>query len=147
MSSFKQGYFKPQNPTKYRGRSDNIVYRSSYELKFFMYLDREPEIVAWASEEPFMIVPYRDPVSGRQRRYFPDVWMKKKSGEEFLVEIKPSSQTKPPPRQTNGKVSPKYMRAAATYVINESKWNSAKARCAHLGWKFVIVTERELGIK
>ena len=53
------GYFKPKNPTKYRGNPTNIVYRSLWERKFMVFCDNNPSILQWGSEE--IIIPYRAP--------------------------------------------------------------------------------------
>ena len=65
-----KGYFKPQNPQKYKGDPTNIVYRSGWELKLMLYLDKHEEVISWASEE--VIIPYRSPIDNRIHRYYPD---------------------------------------------------------------------------
>ena len=74
-----KGYFNAKYPQKYKGNPTNIIYRSSYELKLMTYLDRNPKVVQWASEEFF--VPYKSPIDGKVHRYFPDFWVKKKNKE------------------------------------------------------------------
>ena len=71
-----KGVFKPKNPKKYVGDSNNIVYRSSWEKKFMLYCDRNKDIVEWASEE--IVIPYVSPVDHRPHRYFPDFYIKVK---------------------------------------------------------------------
>ena len=66
-----KGRFRPKNPHKYKGDPTNVIYRSSYELKLFRYLDLHPAIRWWQSEE--VVIPYRSPITGRVHRYFPDV--------------------------------------------------------------------------
>ena len=146
MSSYKQGWFKPRNPQKYRGRSDNIIYRSSLEYKFMMYLDQHPEVEFWASEEPWFCIPYRDPISGRQRRYFCDFWFQKKDGTQFLVEVKPHEQTLPPKQKMlkSGKPDKYTMKKLMTFAINQSKWAAARQVCEQRKWNFEIITERHL---
>ena len=77
------GKFRPRNPKKYRGDSSKIVYRSSWEARCMNYFDLNDNILWWASEE--VIVPYRDPLTNKARRYFPD----------FIIKIK--QRTSPPP--------------------------------------------------
>jgi len=148
MAGYKQGYFKPKHPEKYKGRVADIVYRSSLELKVLMYLDNHPQVVRYASEESFMIVSYVNPITGRSHRYFPDIWFERKdaSGKilTFLVEIKPHSQTLPPPKDKNGKISKKYLRMAATYGINMKKWEAARVSCDKKGWIFKLISERDI---
>lgn len=142
-----KGFFKPSNPAKYKGDPSNIVYRSSWELKFMRYLDAHGDVLEWSSEE--FSIPYRSPVDGALHRYFPDFKVKKKnpSGieETVVVEIKPAKETKPPTVQT--KKTKQYLREVYTWGINSAKWKAAEAYCSDRKWKFMIMTERELGIQ
>jgi hypothetical protein len=142
-----QGYFKPKNPSKYKGDPTNIVYRSSWELKLMMYLDNHSDVINWGSEE--IIIPYRSPIDNKIHRYFPDFIVTKinKSGkkETVLIEVKPLSQTKPPKIQE--KVTKKYITEVTNWGINEAKWKAADEYCKDRGWAFHIFTEKELGIK
>jgi hypothetical protein len=146
MKTYK-GFFKPKNPKKYNGDPTNIVYRSSWELKLMMYLDEHKEIVGWSSEE--IIIPYRSPIDGKIHRYFPDFKVTKinKDGikETALIEVKPSTQTKPPEKQS--KITKRYLTEVKTWGVNEAKWKAAKSFCEDRGWSFHIFTEQELGIK
>jgi len=74
-----KGLYKPNNPKKYVGDSRNIQYRSSWEKRFMIYCDKNPDIVAWASEE--MFVPYKNPVDNKIHRYFPDFIVKTTNGK------------------------------------------------------------------
>lgn len=142
-----QGLFRPRNPNKYKGDPTNIVYRSSWELRFMMYLDAHENIVEWSSEE--FCVPYRSPIDGKVHRYFPDFYVKKKNQQGKLdvmvVEIKPAAQSKPPEPMT-GKPTKKYLREVYTWGVNSAKWESADKYCKDRGWKFVVLTENELRI-
>ena len=88
-SKYTQGRFHPQNPGKYKGDLQNIIYRSSWELKFMQWCDRNPNVIEYASEE--FCIPYLSPIDGRVHRYFPDFIMKVKeqSGEikKYIIEI------------------------------------------------------------
>lgn len=149
-----KGRFRPKNPSKYKGDPSKIIYRSSWELKFFRYVDEHPDVIWWASEEH--VVPYMSPLDGKIHRYFPDVVLKKKTiageTETIMIEIKPKGQTIPPDisrknKTPTGRISTRYLREVKTYGINEAKWKSAEKYCAERGWKFVVYTEHELGIK
>ena len=142
-----KGFFKPRNPSKYKGDPSNIVYRSGWELKFMGYLDAHKDVQEWSSEE--FSIPYRSPIDGRIHRYFPDFLVKKINPqgiqETLCVEIKPFKETKPPTVQK--KPTKRYLREVYTWGINEAKWKAAQLFCADRKWKFVIMTEHELGIK
>lgn len=141
-----QGKFRPKHPQKYKGDPSNIIYRSLWEFKLMRYLDKHPEISQWASEEH--IIPYRSPIDGRKHRYFPDFWIKKSDGSCSLIEVKPSAQTKPPVGITkNMKPTRSQLNEIMTYGINKAKWEAAQKYCTQKGWSFLIMTEKELGIK
>ena len=94
------GRFRPKNPSKYKGDPTKIIWRSSWEFKFFRYVDLHPDVIWWQSEE--VVIPYLSPIDGRRHRYFPDVVVHRKiaNGEQktLMIEIKPAGQTKPPDR-------------------------------------------------
>lgn len=142
-----QGYFKPKNPEKYRGNPTNIIYRSSWELKFMFYLDKHPDVIEWGSEE--LIIPYRSPIDNRVHRYYPDFYIKQKNKdgvvEVIIAEIKPKHQTQEPKKKT--KITKSYINEVKTWGINTSKWKAAEEFCKDRKWKFKIITENELGIK
>ena len=140
------GKFKPKNPRKYKGDPTNIVWRSRWEVKFMSFLDNNTNVLEWSSEEH--IIPYRSPLDGKVHRYFPDFYVKVKqvdgSIKESIIEIKPHHQTLEPKQNKNKN---KYLTEVKTYVINSTKWTAAEAYCNSRGWKFSVVTEKELGIK
>lgn len=142
-----KGMFRPKNPQKYRGDPSNIIYRSNWELKLMIYLDGHPDVLQWASEE--LVIPYRSPIDGKLHRYFPDFFVKKKNKdgvvESVVIEVKPSVQSNPPKVQS--KPTRKYIREVVTYGINQAKWKAAKDFCDDRKWKFIVLTEKELGIK
>ena len=122
MSKYKQGFYKVNNPSKYRGDINNIVYRSSWELRVFKYMDNTPNIIEWSSEE--IIIPYISPVDKRVHRYFPDLKFTTKTGKTFLCEIKPKKETKAP-----SKKSKNYLNESYTFVKNKLKWEAAEKYC------------------
>ena len=142
-----KGYFKPRNPSKYKGDPTNIIYRSRWEAKFMKYLDDHPDVLSWASEE--VIVPYRSPVDGKAHRYFPDFLVRKRNPtgiiETLMVEIKPAEQTNEPIKKKT--INKAYVNEVMTWGVNQAKWKAAKEFCDDRRWKFVILTEKELNIK
>ena len=142
--AFKQGFFKPKNPAKYKGDATQIVYRSGWELRLMSYFDMHEDVLWWSSEEK--IIPYRSPVDNKIHRYFPDflINIKNKEGktETVMIELKPKSQTKEPKRPS--KVTKKYINEVFTYGVNQNKWKAAEEFCADRGWRFMIMTEEEI---
>ena len=143
--NYRQGIYKLINPEKYKGNSHNVTYRSGWELKVMRFLDHNPNVVEWSSEET--IIPYQNPLTGRISRYFVDFYakMKDKSGnvKKFLIEVKPSSQTLPPVQKNRKTKSLIYQQAE--YVKNQAKWQSALEYCSKKNMSFVILTEKHLG--
>lgn len=146
-----KGFFKPKNPSRYKGDPTNIIYRSSWELKLMSYLDVHPDVIEWSSEE--FCIPYVSPIDRRIHRYFPDFYIKKKNTEGItetvVIEVKPKNQVLPPTvtKTKTNKPTKKYVREVMTYGVNEAKWKAAQAFCEDRKWKFMIMTESELGIK
>ena len=142
----KKGFFKPKNYKKYKGDPTRIIYRSSWEKIFMGYLDDNPSVIEWSSEGFF--IPYKNPVDGKTRRYFPDFYVKKKNKQGqvdvLVIEIKPYHQTQAPEKQKN--ITKPYVNKVKTYAINESKWKAARSYCDDRKWKFQILTENELGL-
>lgn len=137
-----QGEFKPDFPKKYRGDPKKIIYRSSWEFKFMRQLDSDPNVVMWESEE--FSIPYLSPKDGKMHRYFVDFRYKTADGQVWVVEIKPFSQTQPPKQGSKRKAT--YIKEVFTFGINTSKWRAMEKYCNANGFKFKIVTEKELGL-
>jgi hypothetical protein len=140
---YHQGIFKPKNPEKYVGDSSNIFYRSSWELKFMIFADTNPNVLKYASEE--IAIPYYSNVDHKMHRYFPDflVQIKTSNGsiKKLMIEVKPSAETVPPVVKKNTK---KYLTELAKYSVNSSKWSAAEAYCLKNGMEFLIMTEQHL---
>jgi hypothetical protein len=137
-----KGIYTPTNPSKYAGDPKRIVYRSGWERKFMLYCDRNDEITYWASEE--LAIPYVNPIDRKVHRYYPDFIIKTKNGKRFMIEIKPSAQTKQPKPKT--KKSRAFMRESLEYIKNIAKWQAADVYCNDNNMEFKIFTEKELGI-
>jgi len=142
-----KGKFRPINPKKYKGDPSNVIYRSRWELVLMKKLDEHPDVLEWSSEE--IVIPYRSPIDGKLHRYFPDFYVKRKNREgvieSIIIEVKPYAQTLEPKVQSN--ITRRYIQEVHTYGINKSKWTQAQEYCKDRGWKFMIFTEHELGIK
>lgn len=135
------GTFRPTNIEKYRGDIKKITYRSSWERFFMQYLDTNPLIKRWSSEE--VIIPYFSAADGKKRRYFMDFWFVDSNGQEFFVEIKPKKETTPPPKPSQLTVAAKkrYLNELYTFSVNQDKWKAAKALADKRNIKFKILTE------
>jgi hypothetical protein len=143
-SGYIQGYFEPINNEKYIGDRP-IIYRSSYEKKFAIYCDTNPNITKWSSE-PFAIK-YFSNIDNKHHTYFPDFYLKIKRSngyDEYVVEVKPKSQlTKPkPPKKNTQKAILSYKRAYLTYVLNYIKINALKKFAESRNYKILLITEK-----
>ena len=140
----KHTKFTPTNPDKVLGDVNKIVCRSNWEKDFCRYLDRSPNIVKWGSE--LFSIGYLDQF-GKRRNYFPDFIFVKEdtqgNQQTYLIEIKPSAQTKPP-RRTKSKNQAKMLNENQTYIKNVRKWQYANAFCQKKGFIFKIITEHDL---
>ena len=140
-----KGWFKPKNPGKYKGDASNIVYRSTWEVRVMKWLDEHPQVIWWGSEE--LPIPYISPVDKKKHKYYPDfiAKMKLKDGKvmTYIIEVKPLAQTKMPKQKRK---TQKFIQEMATYAVNQEKWRAADIFCQEHGWKFLVVTEKELGI-
>jgi hypothetical protein len=140
-----KGRFRPKNPQKYKGDAANIIYRSTWEIKVMRYLDENPNIIWWGSEE--LPIPYLSPIDKKKHRYFPDFIAKirKNDGKvmTYIIEVKPEKQTKPPTQKRKTKT---FIQESMTYEVNKAKWYAAEEFCKDHGWQFLILTEKHLGI-
>lgn len=147
MAESIKSKYKPSYPQKYKGDPNNIICRSSWERKFCHWCDLNESIISWGSEEFF--IPYYNPTKQRVCKYFPDFIIKVKDGngkiKTYVVEVKPLKQTVPP--QKKSKVTKSYLHECTTYAVNQAKWKAAKEWCADRMLEFMIITEKELGIR
>ena len=146
---YKQGVYTPTNKAKCL--SQYLAYRSSLELKVMRQFDSSTNILEWASEE--IAIPYQNPLKikkdGQPKicNYYPDFYIKvrtKDGGQlKCLIEIKPDSQTRPPvdkKRRSKNKLLYEQLR----YAQNVSKWTAAQSWCQTNGFKFLIMTEKDI---
>jgi len=141
-----QGRFVPKNPAKYKGNVSNIIYRSSYELKFMNWCDLNSSILEWGSEE--IVIPYISPLDNRLHRYFVDFHVKirdsNNNNKMYLVEVKPhrfTQEPKIPKRRTK-----RFINEVKQWGVNLAKWQAATEFCKDRKWEFKLITEKELGL-
>jgi len=144
-NGYKQGFFTAKNPRKYRGNPEQIVFRSSWELRFMRWCDEQDAVEQWASEE--LVIPYFSAIDQKQHRYFMDfvISVRGRDGTltTYMVEIKPHEQTQPP-KPSRSKY---YQSKCLEYVKNQEKWKAAEVFARAHNMKFIIMTEYELGMR
>jgi len=135
---YVQGKFNLKNPEKYMG-GKTPTYRSSWEFAFMRFCDLHPSVSKWASEA--IKIPYRNPLSGKQTIYVPDffiVYVDAKGKQHVeLIEVKPKNQAI---KEKTGKS----MHNKAHWVLNQAKWEAARAYCKQQGIRFRVVTEDDI---
>ena len=140
-----KGKYTPENPNKYMGNVNNIVYRSMWERRCMKYFDVNPSVLQWASEE--ISIPYYDSMTKKVRKYFPDFLIKVKTenGEDktHLIEVKPSKDLRPP-TGGRGKKKSTVLYEMKAYRMNRDKFASARKWCKERGIIFDVWTEKHL---
>ena len=138
MPKFAQGKYKLKNPDKYVG-TKSPTYRSSWEFAFMRFCDEHPNVSKWASES--IQIPYRNPLTGKQTIYVPDFFIAyaNKGGKQRveLIEVKPENQA----------IKERLGRSRANqahWVINQAKWEAARAWCKQKGIFFRVITEKDI---
>lgn len=133
QSRYQQGYINPNSCKKLMDRSQPVIYRSSYEKKFVVWLENSPKVLKWGSE--CLHIPYIY-VDGSTHKYYPDYYVELVDGTKMLVEIKPSSQT----------VAPKNDNAwqRREWTKNVCKWKAAQQFCEARNIQFQILTEKTI---
>lgn len=141
-------YVHLKNPQKYKGTRP-LSLRSGWEMKFVSkYLDINENVISWGSES--VIVPYLLPTDGKMHRYYMDFDFigRQPDGtlKEVWVEIKPYSQTIPPPkpkRVTKGTIN-----AVQDWIKNSAKWAATELICEQArqqgrNLSFMKITEKD----
>jgi len=140
-SRYKQGDFARLNPKKYSGKRP-IFYRSSYEFRFMIKLELNPNVESWASED--LIIPYviKEKVNGKvvevKHNYVTDFTVKLKTGRIIIVEVKPQAFTP---------INESQIRRNPIMYKNACKWKAAIQYCKKMNFEFKIVTESQLATK
>ena len=140
--------FVPLNKSKYLGDVNNIVYRSSWELKMMRWCDRNPSVLKWNSED--VVIKYFSKADNKMRNYHMDFYVVcrtiKGDISKILIEVKPYSQTIPP-KKRGRKSEQTYLSEIYTYQVNKDKWEHAEKFARQNGMIFKIFDEYDLGIK
>jgi hypothetical protein len=138
MPKFAQGKYTLKNPEKYIG-GKSPTYRSSWEFAFMRFCDTNEHVSNWASEA--IRIPYRNPLSGKYTIYVPDffvVYVDRNSKQHVeLIEVKPSNQA------VKEKVGKSKVNQAH-WIVNQAKWQAARAYCQQKGMLFRIVSEGDI---
>ena len=150
---YNQGIYKIINEDKYMGNLSKCIYRSGWELKMFIFLDRNDKILRWASEN-ISIIYHEKNKHGvvKPHRYYPDIYYELMINNDphnfrrVVGEIKPMKETQPPkqPTKFTVKAYETFEYQLKTYKKNITKWEAAIKWCKHHQMEFVIIHEGHL---
>ena len=127
--------FTPKNLQKYRGDASKITARSSWELMYMSILDSSPQVKMWTSE-PNLHIRYYNPISRKEKNYFPDFLIHYTNGTVEIVEIKPAKEAL---------ISAARSQYDKLMLIqNMAKWQRANELAKRIGATFRVVTENQL---
>jgi len=144
MKKYKRGKnereYIPNRPENYCGTYP-IISRSSWEYRMCEWFDNNPSVLEWSSEAHR--IPYFDGLKGKGRIYYPDYYVAFDNKKKFIVEVKPQQDLRMP-RKKGGKSKKTMMMREITFLTNQAKFKAARAYCKLLGYKFVIITEKDL---
>lgn len=108
------------------------------------YCDRNPYVIKWSSEP--IPIPYMNPIDEKMHTYNVDFYIRYQHEEEvkeYLVEIKPETQHAKVPKRPEPPITQKklerYNRDLKTYIVNNAKFDHAKAYTATRGYEFLVV--------
>ena len=145
---YRSGKYVPKNPQKYLGDIHNIIYRSSWELRFSTYCDVNDNIIKWSSEP--LKIPYWNPIDKKEHIYNPDYYVKTKkldgTEEDWIIEIKPAAQYKKDKKPVlEGRLTDKRINShnqrMEEWIINRAKYDSAMRYAKANNYKFGVVDE------
>ncbi len=109
--------------THVSAKGGTFNYRSSWELKYALHLDANPDVASYRYE-PYAVAYVSNVRTGKVRRYYPDFEVTYVDGPKRLVEIKPKKKV--------------------TVAKNVKKFAAARLHCERMGMAWAVVTEVEL---
>lgn len=140
-SGYYQSYYIPINPEKCK--SPVVICRSLLEKRFCTYLDLNQNINSWYSEP--IAIKYINKWDNKEHTYYPD-FIFEANNQKVIVEVKPSNQLKHPkkPKTLNKRSIKNYNYSLKMYITNVSKFDAIRKYADLNGYKFILVTEKEL---
>lgn len=132
-SRYEQGYIYPKSIKKNLNPLEPVIYRSSYEKAFIIWLESCSKVKGWASES--ISITYWLP-DGSSHHYYPDFYVEYVNGDKYIIEIKPSNQTTQPKNREGW--------LWREWVKNNCKWQATLAWCKEHNMNFRIFTEKTI---
>ena len=146
-TQYTQGVYRPQN--KEKCKSSLNCYRSRPEYMIMRWMDNNPNVVSWASEQD--VVWYKKSMDGgRPHRYFLDFTCEYRNRDgsvsKLFIEYKPKKFLKMPVR-TKRMSAKTYNYLCETWVQNQEKWAAARKYAEDHDGRFMVICEDSIGIE
>lgn len=142
----KVGIYYIRNFNKTNGVKQ-YQYKSKLEMAMMQYLDKTPQVLQWKYEPngiDYVDLTERDQQSGRygkKRKYYIDfvATVVESSGKlkNVWIEVKSSKETRQPSDSSSAE-------RKKTWIRNNCKWNAARRLCESKGYKFLVITDKDL---
>lgn len=155
---YKTGYYTLKNPEKYISDPNKIIYRSSLELKFCIYADKNPKILKWGSE--IIGIPYtmynHETRKVTNHTYYVDYYLEvlnpnsPTGTETWIIEVKPEAEykaineNKPPmkPVKCTPRALENWEYNLTMFIRNKHKWAAAQEYARNKHMIFYVATEK-----
>jgi hypothetical protein len=138
MARYRTYGYTPINPEKFKNGTDELIVKSSWELEFAKSCDLFPSVLGWSYETTK--IPYRDPLSGRQKVYIPDFFVEVAQSDgysqHFVFEIKPMHEQLDEYARNS--------KDAALIARNRAKWMAATMWADRHSAEFVVLNEKDI---
>lgn len=155
-NKYMSGYYKLINESKYAADPTKIVFRSSLEYKFCSFIDKNPKVLRWASEN--IGIPYYSNIDNKTHTYYVDYYIEVVNPaspcgyDRMIIEVKPSQEVEriiknvPPekPKNCTLKSLKNWEYALSEFYRNKCKWSAAVKWATSKGIIFKIVTEKTI---
>ena len=125
------------------GDITKIVFRSSWEFKFFKWCDNSSSILRFSSEP--VSIPYMCPVDKRIHQYYIDCWIERVDEEgkvsRWLIEIKPERETiiPPMPKKQSATALANHISQVKRVMKNLAKFQAARNFALKQNMKFAVL--------
>lgn len=146
---YKSGLYEPQNPDKYIGDLNNIICRSSYEIRFCKYCDLTDGILKWSSEP--ISIDYYNPLDKKDHKYNVDAYIQVLQDDgniqDWIIEVKPEAHYKNRPKLDGNETMKKlksYNHKMEIWITNQAKFRAAVRWAETRGYRFGVVDENFL---
>lgn len=138
MAKFRTYDYQIINPEKFTNGGKSLTVKSSWELEFAKHCDLIPSVISWGYETTQ--IPYRDPLTGKQKIYIPDFFVKiaQRDGyaKDMVFEIKPMHEQLDEHARNR--------QDAALIARNNAKWMAATQWADRHSAEFQVLNQNDI---